>query len=730
MSREGGARVSAIGAEAASRIRRATGLAGALQPASALQGAGGGPASDRGALRLRALALCGALAALLLALALAASLHEGLLAGRTAASPALRFGVASHAKRGTASREPRGAKGLGSLPALARGPVSEALGAQDRAYHAKSLSGGAYAAVNPAQRMTLRFDRSGVALSSVTTRVGLSLRAAGYGSSLRTLGQVAPRAKANHVAYSHPGLTEWYVNGPAGLEQGFTIPRALPGPQAGPLTLAMALSGNARIALGSGGQSITLRSAGGHMLRYGGVSAQDARGRALHSSLVLHGQRLLLRVDVGGVPGGARYPLRIDPWVQQGEKLTGGGERGEEGGLGFSVALSPEGSTALIGAPGDTENAGAAWVFSRSGTTWTQQGGKLTGNGESGEGHFGVSVALSAEVSGSMTAVVGAPADNNSTGAVWVFTRTSGVWSQQGTKLTAKSGEESGAGAFGVSVALASKEGNTALMGAPGDTTGNGAAWVFTRTSGVWSQQGAKLIAKSGEESEKGGFGEGVALAPEGTTALMSAPGDAKKGAAWVFTRSGTTWSQQGAKLTAKSGEESEEGLFGISVAVSAESTTTGTALIGAPANATGTGAAWVFTRSGTTWTQQGAKLVAKSGEELGAGRFGASVALSAEASTTYALIGGHGDSNNIGAAWVFTRTSGVWTQQGAKLTAKSGEEVGEGSFGEAVALSSEGNTALIGSPGDDRTGRRRLGLHPLRDKLESAGREAHRQKR
>ena len=659
---EGGGTVSPTRPQMASRVRRAIGLAGALEPAGALQGAGG-PVSDRVSLRVRALLLWGALAAVLLALALGASLQQGLLGGHSATSPALRFGVASHAKRASAPYARRGAKGLGSLPALARGPVSESLGAEDRAYHATALGAGAYGAANPAQRMTLRFDRSGVALASATARVDLSLRAAGYGNSLRPLGQVAPRAKANRVAYSHPGLSEWFVNGPAGLEQGFTVARALPGSQAGPLTLAMALSGSARISLGSGGQSITLRSAGGHVLRYGGVSAHDARGRALHSWLVLQGSRLLLRVDAVG----AHYPLKIDPWLQQGEKLTGGGERGEEGAFGFSVALSPEGSTALIGAPGDTENAGAAWVFTRSGTTWTQQGGKLTAKGESGGGDFGVSVALSAEVSSSMTAVIGAPGDNSGAGAVWVFTRTSGVWSQQGKKLTAKSGEESGAGAFGVSVALASKEGNTALVGAPGDTTGNGAAWVFTRTSGVWSQQGAKLIAKSGEESEGGGFGEGVALTPEGTTAVMSAPGDAKKGAAWVFTRSGTTWSQQGAKLTAKSGEESEEGVFGISVAVAAESTTTGTALIGAADNATGTGAAWVFTRSGTTWTQQGTKLTPKSGEETGAGEFGSAVALSAEATTTYALIGASGDNKIAGAAWVFTRTSGDLDPAGRK---------------------------------------------------------------
>ena len=85
-----------------------------------------------------------------------------------------------------------------------------------------------------------------------------------------------------------------------------------------------------------------------------------------------------------------------------------------------------------------------------------------------------------------------------------------------------------------------------------------------------------------------------------------------------------------------------------------------------------------MFLRSGTTWTQQGAKLVAKSGEETGAGEFGSSVAVAGKEGQ-YALIGAPGDKEGIGAAWVFLRSGTTWTQQGAKLVAKSGEETGNG---------------------------------------------------
>ena len=207
------------------------------------------------------------------------------------------------------------------------------------------------------------------------------------------------------------------------------------------------------------------------------------------------------------------------------------------------MALSADGNTALIGGPSDNGGVGAAWVFTRSGSTWTQQGAKLTGSGESGNGDFGASVALSADGN---TALIGGPGDNGSVGAAWVFTRSGSTWTQQGAKLTGSG--ESGEGYFGASVAL-SADGNTALIGGASDNDGVGAAWVFTRSGSTWTQQGAKLTG-SGEIGE-GHFGVSVALSADGNTALIGGPSDnGGVGAAWVFTRSGSTWTQQGAKLT------------------------------------------------------------------------------------------------------------------------------------------------------------------------------------
>src|SRR4029079_2730927 len=110
---------------------------------------------------------------------------------------------------------------------------------------------------------------------------------------------------------------------------------------------------------------------------------------------------------------------------------------------------------------------------------WTQQT-KLTGGNEIGAGSFGVTVALSADAN---TALVGGPFDNNDVGAAWVFTRSGGIWGQQ-AKLT-PGGASGAAPWFGFNLAL-STDGGTALIGGPGDTSGRGAAWVFVRSGANW----------------------------------------------------------------------------------------------------------------------------------------------------------------------------------------------------------------------------------------------------
>ncbi len=290
------------------------------------------------------------------------------------------------------------------------------------------------------------------------------------------------------------------------------------------------------------------------------LSAQDGHPPALRAGLqspvparLPAGLAAAASASIGGADRGlspARDGLSLpaggggigSTLIQQGPTLAGAGENGE-GIFGYSVALSADGDTALIGGPDDNGRVGAAWVFTRSGSTWTQQGPKLTGSAESGDGEFGWSVALSADGD---TALIGGPHDNGEVGAAWVFTRSGSTWTQQGPKLTGSA--ESGDGEFGWSVAL-SGDSDTALIGGPYDDGSGytaegydaGAAWVFTRSGSTWTQQGPKLAPRG-----ISAFGWSVSLSSDGDTALIGGPRWRGSGRAWVFTRSGSTWTQLG----------------------------------------------------------------------------------------------------------------------------------------------------------------------------------------
>ncbi len=206
--------------------------------------------------------------------------------------------------------------GLSSLPLTAQGVVSGALGANGYAYRVDASNDG-FQALNPAQHLRARYESSGVTIDSGKARLGLSLRAVGYGAALTALGRVAPRARANRVVFARRGLSEWYANGPLGLEQGFTLTRAPVGDAREPLTLSLALSGSVRASVEAGGRGLTLTATGSSALRYDNLLATDARGRALHAWISLRGGQVLLHVDTRD----ARYPLNIDPLIQQ-AKLT------------------------------------------------------------------------------------------------------------------------------------------------------------------------------------------------------------------------------------------------------------------------------------------------------------------------------------------------------------------------------------------------------------------------
>jgi hypothetical protein len=455
--------------------------------------------------------------------------------------------------------------------------------------------------------------------------------------------------------------------------------------QAQTITSFSPASGNVGTVLTLSGTNLNLVSA----VAVNGTAAVllDQTNTVLHL-LVMPGATSGPITTTGGTPAASVSSFSVTATAlgttQQGPKLIGTGAVGATVNQGISVALSADGNTLAVGGWFDNNQAGAAWVFTRSGTGWTQQGPKLAGTGTVGPVIWqGFSVALSADGN---TLAVGGESDNFRAGATWVFTRSNAIWTQQGRKLV-------GTGAVGTqslqgnAVSL-SADGNTLAVGGFRDNYDAGATWVFTRNGTIWSQQGPKLVG-TGAVGGQAFQGYVVALSADGTTLAVGGDGDnTYTGATWVFTRNGTGWTQQGPKLVG-TGAVGAQPYQGQSVALSADGNTLA---VGGALDNSRAGATWVFTRSSTVWSQQGAKLVGTGAVGLGSQQ-GQFVALSADGNTL--AVGGDNDNNYIGATWLFTRRNATWSQQGTKLVGTGA--VGAPNQGRAVALSANGTTLAVG---------------------------------
>jgi len=280
---------------------------------------------------------------------------------------------------------------------------------------------------------------------------------------------------------------------------------------------------------------------------------------------------------------------------------------------------------------------------------------------------FGASVAMSGD-----TAVIGAPMDDFPTGgSIYIFLRNGTSWSEQVKILGPLNAQ------FGSSVAMS---GDTIVVGAPRDD-GVGSAYVYVRSGSGWLQQ-AKLAPSSA--SLLAGFGRFVAI--DGETVLVGSPNDQDGsamdvGSAFVFVRSGTSWSEQ-AKLRASDGAQAD--LFGLAVALSGDS-----AAVGAFGRQGFRGAVYIFVRNGTSWSEQAQLLPDDAAEQ---DVFSASVAISGDTVAVGAPgVWDPGTGEQTGAAYVFQRAGSSWAQQ-AELVASD-----SGGLGASVALS--GDTLIAGDP-------------------------------
>ena len=522
---------------------------------------------------------------------------------------------------------------------------------------------------NPENQFTAEFHDGAMTAEHADSRLSLRLEGYGYGDKLATPAPASARATGDRIEYQRGPLTEWYVNEARGLEQGFTLQERPAHQNGGPLEIELSVGGNLQPALV--GDHVELRRDGRTVLLYTGVRAGDSAGQSLDARMAVKDGRIRLLVN----DRKAVYPITVDPWVQQQELPVVDGAASDN----FGISVSISGTTAIVGAPGHGGQ-GAVYIFTQSGTTWSLLQ-EITDPAATASDNFGRSVSINGT-----TAVVGAPGTNSAAGAAYVFTL-SGTWTQQ-QLLTA--GDPASGDNFGTSVSL---NGSTILIGAPNKTSSQGAAYIFV-LSGTWSQQ-AKVVATTPVNSDF--FGCSVSVS--GSTALIGAYGrSTNTGGAFIFTSTAGVWSTTPiVELKGTNGGAAASGdEFGYSVSLDGS-----LALVGAPGrkiSGTATGAAYVTTPKTTSWTSTNqTRLIATDG--AGGDLFGTSVSISSSAGTLVIGASSHkpsGGKNNQGVAYVFTGSGTTWTQQPLPDMAAS-DATANDAFGSSVSLS--GTTPVIGAP-------------------------------
>ena len=556
---------------------------------------------------------------------------------------------------------------LADLPKVARAKISGVLGHDMPAYGAQS-QGASFFVPNQQQQLDATFTPEGVAVRDGEGVFRLTLQAYGYEGSLRPEGRVTPKASFNRVEYRRGWLTEWYKNGPAGLEQGFTVSRPPLQRNGQPLTIALALSGDFAAELGDGGRSLTLKSRkDGRDVNYAGLSATDATGKELHAWIELKSSNLLLKVE----DSGARYPVVIDPWFQLAKVSTVPGDA-----FLFGVSAAISGDVLVVGAP-ITDSFGSVFVFVKPKNGWAHltQTAKLTPTGTDPNDDVGISVSISGD-----TVVAGSSQDldgGKGSGAAYVFVKPPGGWKDT-TNIVKLTTDDPGA-TFGASVAV---EGDTIVVGQP-DTypyTTPGAAYVFVKPANGWKHatQTAKLTASDGQTGDE----LGCSAAISGRTIVSAAPGNGTdNGKAYIFVEPTRGWTNmtQAAELTASDGGPSE--FFGAAAVIRG-----GTVIVGAPYKSMH-GAAYVFTRPASGWRNatESARLTSS---DPGTTWFGYSLALDGRK----AIVGdphySRRQNTREGAAFVYNKPKDGWkttSQFSDKLTGSDAKLVTF--FGTSVAV-------------------------------------------
>ncbi len=345
----------------------------------------------------------------------------------------------------------------------------------------------------------------------------------------------------------------------------------------------------------------------------------------------------------------------------------------------YGWSISASGDSVLIGMPyeftGVTLTPGAAYVQRFDGTQWSQQAKLAASDGENFD-YFGEAVALSGD-----WAAVGAPDHQSARGAVYLFQRSGGIWTQQAKLLPSDPAQGA---RFGAALAL---DGSTLAAAAPGNSGGRGAVYLFTLSGGAWTQT-QRIAAADAAANDR--FGQAVAI--DGDTLVVGAPGKTDsvsgQGVAYAYLRSGSSWTQQA--RWSRAGAQAGEG-FGSAVAVSGNLAAAASPY--APAvSGSGGGVVQTFLRSGASWAPAGT-LRSSAGSDTA--QFGYSLSLRGPR----LLVGLAGDTigENLfqGSLEAYLFEDGSWSLS-QRMLASDGEQ--EAQLGFSVSQSAD--FAVSGAPG------------------------------
>lgn len=612
---------------------------------------------------------------------------------------------ATHVKSEAARSDTSPTRTSSSLPMLAQSSISARLGRDIPLYRVRAVGLG-LRAENVRHRLAANFTLQGVEVDRGNGRWAMALRGYGHGNALKPVGRVAPEAGFNRVEYRRGALTEWYVNGPLGLEQGFTVKGAPGRDVSGPLTVALALSGDFSATVTSDQKGLSLRDRDQRpVLSYAGLAAYDSSGRELPAWLELRGRELLLRVN----DTAATYPVTVDPIIQVAKLTASDGAAGDQ--MGISVGIS--GNTVVAGAEnatvGSNAGQGAAYIFVKPASGWTDmtETAKLTASdGQAADG-FGGSVGITGN-----TVVIGACPQSgmcNRQGKVYVFLKPKSGWkttSKFKAELTASDSSPNDGFSNMMSI---SGDGKTIAVGAWGATVGGktseGAAYIFAKPSSGWKtmHETAKLTEPHGAANDD--FGN-VAINGDGSTLFVGAiqldvtnNNGAGPGKAYIFERPANGWkttSQFKAKLTASDGLTGDG--FGFcqtgDACISGDGTTVLALAPQFSANSTGDGKAYIYVKPAGGW-----KTTSHFTAELTVSDqnpdFGWSGAITDDRAVIGAVV--------ANAAYVFNKPKSGWkttSHFNAKLTPADGTK---GAFGFSTAIS--GNTIALGALGSPGNG-------------------------